>query len=549
MPRTMLPWTARISLALCLVLSAPALSADGADGGSSMPDDATLEARGVTIGAIEIDAEDVFDPEKPGEDRRLFRAANRLHRETRQAVIARQLLFKTGDRFSRRVLDETERLLRTDRYLYDVSIRVARLHGETVDLVVETRDVWTLKVGLGLGRSGGANTSRFELQDTNLLGLGKALTLSRENGVDRSTTELRYDDRNLLGSRAELSLSAAETSDGSRRYFRLARPFYSLATRWGAELAAFDEERVDSFYQLGEITGRIGHRLRSFELSGGLSRGLIAGRTHRFSLGFTYREDRFTSVAGAGAVALPPDRTLAYPWVSFDRLEDRFIEEHDLDRLHRTEDLALGTQLHARLGLASSLTGSDRTALIFDASAATGRRPSARQTLSLEGRVTGRYGTAGVENLLLSSAARYHLRDFGNQLFYIDLEASATENRDPENQLLLGGDSGLRGYPLRYQDGDRRLLLTVEQRFFTHLEPWHLFHVGAAAFVDTGRTWGREDHFGRNLGWLADAGLGLRLAPSRSHNGSVVHVDVAFPLLGPRDLEHVQLLVTTKTSF
>ena len=32
----------------------------------------------------------------------------------------------------------------------------------------------------------------------------------------------------------------------------------------------------------------------------------------------------------------------------------------------------------------------------------------------------------------------------------------------------LGGDTGLRGYPLRYQNGNQRALFTVEERLYTN---------------------------------------------------------------------------------
>jgi hypothetical protein len=49
---------------------------------------------------------------------------------------------------------------------------------------------------------------------------------------------------------------------------------------------------------------------------------------------------------------------------------------------------------------------------------------------------------------------------------------------------------GLRGYPLRYESGTSRGLLTVEQRFYTDWYPFRLVRFGAAIFGDVGRTWG-----------------------------------------------------------
>ena len=48
---------------------------------------------------------------------------------------------------------------------------------------------------------------------------------------------------------------------------------------------------------------------------------------------------------------------------------------------------------------------------------------------------------------------------------------------------------------------------------------------------------------------LKDVGAGLRLGSSRSSGGSVVHLDVAFPLDRSRSIKAVQYLVTTSQTF
>ena len=103
-----------------------------------------LEAQGATIGEIRVDARNIFDLDDPHENNVLFRAANFLHIQTRPRVIERYLLFKTGDRVSVRVIDETERLLHANRFIYDVDIQPAALHDGVVDINVTTRDTWTL---------------------------------------------------------------------------------------------------------------------------------------------------------------------------------------------------------------------------------------------------------------------------------------------------------------------------------------------------------------------------------------------------------------------
>jgi hemolysin activation/secretion protein len=115
--------------------------------------------------------------------------------------------------------------------------------------------------------------------------------------------------------------------------------------------------------------------------------------------------------------------------------------------------------------------------------------------------------------------------------------------------VLLGGDSGLRGYPLRYQSGEGRWLFTAEQRFFSDWYPLQLFNVGGAVFYDMGATWGRDPLGAPSQGLLRDVGLGLRLGSSRSALGNVLHIDIAFPLDGGPGMSSVQYLIETRKSF
>jgi hypothetical protein len=534
-----------------------------------VPDDATLEARGAVIGDVLIRAGDVFDPADPSEDRLLFRFANRLHRSTREQVVENRLLFAPGDPYSRRVLEESERLLRATRYLYDAQIRPVRYRDNRVDLEVITRDVWTLTAGVGLSRAGGENTTRFKVQDTNFLGTGREIALEHTDDVDRTSALAVYRDRQLAGSRVSLELWLGENSDGELRRMELERPFFALETRRAAGLFYRDEGRVDRLWAGGEVIDRFRQHRTFAEVYGGLSRGLSGGGdgapgrgAARWTAGFTYDRRRFSQAPKEFYPEDPPtelpvtDRTLAYPWIGWEWVEDRFLEVNDVDRLERTEDFYAGKRLSARVGYSPGALAGDRDRVIVATEFETGWRPARGSLLLLSGGVAGRLaGSEGHEDLVAGVAARYYRRSFGRHLFFASLGADAVDRLDAEEQLLLGGESGVRGYPLRYQAGDRRLVFTVEQRFYTD---WHLFrllHVGAAVFADVGRAWydGRDpklpDDAAYRLGWLSDVGFGLRLASSRSGQGSMVHLDVAFPLERDPSIESVQWLVTTRETF
>ncbi len=544
-------------LALGILSSLPILGEE-----APRPTAAEVEASGATIGQVTFRRGNIFDPSQPEENRRLFRLANRLHRVTRADVIEDLLLFRPGDPFSAQKVAESERLLRATHYFYDPEIRIVGVADGKVDLEVVTRDVWTLKGGVGVGRSGGTNSSHFKIEDTNLLGTGQTLDIDRSTDVDRTSSLFHYRDPNVGHSRVLFDLAYSSNSDGDGKSVQVERPFFAFDSRWAAGFSVASDDLIESHYRLGHIFEAFRQKKERIDVYGGLLRPrnpdaqALEGkeaRAHRFSLGFTFERNRFSFEPDRQAPAvLPPDRDLAYPWIAFDSIGDDYLKTRNFDQLGRAEDLALGHRFHARIGYSSSIFGADRDEAIFDSTASWGYRPPShpRQTILLSGTASGRYGSDGGRNLRAGFEARYYVRDFGDQLFLASLSADATRHLDPEEQLLLGGDSGLRGYPLRYQDGDHRVLVSLEQRVFTNWYPYRLFHVGGAIFFDAGRVWSNDPSKRAYLeGLLKDVGFGLRLGSSRSALGSVVHLDVAFPLDGDPSIKRVQYLVTTRTGF
>jgi hemolysin activation/secretion protein len=186
---------------------------------------------------------------------------------------------------------------------------------------------------------------------------------------------------------------------------------------------------------------------------------------------------------------------------------------------------------------------------MLDAAASRGFELGQRSTLLLSGAFSTRVEDGGLRDALLESEARYYLQQSPRALFFATFTGALGHNVDLDNQILLGGDNGLRGYPLRYQSGNASALLTIEQRYFTEWYPFRLFHIGAATFVDIGRTWGDAPFSSPNLGTLRDVGIGLRIGNSRSGLGNVIHVDVAFPLDGDDSISSPQILVETKQRF
>jgi hypothetical protein len=328
-------------------------------------------------------------------------------------------------------------------------------------------------------------------------------------------------------------------------------PFYSLDAPWSTKITALSYDRTISRYNLGNIVDQFNDNQSSYELSGGVSNGLIDGWTRRYTFGMRYDNNVFLPTPGTSlpAKVLPPDRTLSYPFVGFDFLQDRYKKAGDENEIGRTEDLYFGTEITGELGYSNEAFGADRTAIMLVAKAVRGIELAELQQLFLTGDFSSRIEDGRARNLIADAGAKYYWRWRPNWLLYVGLSGTVTDSLDPDMQLLLGGDNGLRGYPLRYESGNSRALFTVEQRVFTDWFPFRLARVGGAIFADVGRTWGSGVIGNSDPGLLKDVGFGLRLGNSRTGLGNVLHIDLAFPLNDINGIQKVQFLVQTMQTF
>lgn len=522
----------------------------GSGASAHLPTLAELEAAGATIGEIRIRNEDIFDLTDPDEDYPLFRMANQLHVTTRPGVIRRALLFSTGDPVSVRLIDETERLLRGKRYLYAAHIRPVAYRDGVVDLEVLTRDTWSLDLSVSFSHSGGANSSNFTLREYNLFGTGVALSYLRNNSVDRSGNEFRFQSEQAFGGWTSLRYSVASNTDGRRQAASVLRPFYALDARWAAGASASSDDRIESVYTAGSIAAQYRHREDRADVFGGLSDGLVNGWTRRHVIGLgSAQHDYRLEPDRIAPQALPARRTLVGPYVRLEVIEDRFRSVTNRDQIGRTETFALGFSSTLQLGRALRSLGSSHDPWLFSATASQGFSPRPDHDLLASVSVAGQHDNGHVERLTLGAAARYYMPLNRHWLLFGSAAADALRRPEPAELLTLGGDSGLRGYPLRYQTGERRVLVTLEARAFTDWYAWRLFRFGGAVYYDLGRAWRGPYGNSVNPGWLGSIGAGLRIFSARSAFGNMLHADIAVPLNREPGIQSVQFLVRTRTSF
>ena len=546
-----------LGLAAAVVLSTQTADAEPGTGNMAsetllvsadvLSDDA-LEASGKTIGKIRIDNHDIFDTDTEEESGAFYRLANALHIQTRPAVIRQQLLLHEGEPYVARSVEESERLLRGNRYLSTADIRPVRLDSNTVDLEVVTEDTWSLKPSLHFSRKGGANTGGFEISDSNLLGTGSDVALGYRSGYERDEVFFGYKDRQLGSSRTMLAVGYADASDGERHEIVVQQPFYSLDARHAGGVVVRGFDQVDSLYSLGEIDRQYDHSAEHVELFYGWSAGLRNEHAGRWTTGLVYDDHGIAPLDGA----LPDEvvsRRDIYPFLGYEWIEDRYETTRNADNLQIVEDRYVGLRFSGRVGYASDALGSYDNAWLASFAAQRGFKVFGDDTLlaSLEG--TGRFSADVPTQSLLDGSIRFYHRQSPHRLLYASASVVAGDNLYPDQQLTLGGETGLRGYPIHYLNGDVLSLLTLEQRFYTDWYPLHLFRVGAAVFFDAGKVLRTSSDEPGYSGWHRDVGVGLRIGSPRSSSGRMLHLDYACPLDARPGQQQCQVIIETRHTF
>jgi outer membrane protein assembly factor BamA len=501
-----------------------------------------------SVGAIHFTRLPIFDESNPDENNKLYRWANRFHILTKERVIEQQLLFETGDKLDNRLLDETERILRASSYIYDADIRLVKTCGNVTDVEVITRDVWSFTPDFSFTRSGGENEYRVSLRETNLLGYGKDATASFRQEDNRDSAIVSYKDPNFQGTRKIFRSNYTDSDDGSRVAVTFALPFYALDTRrsWGVGIEQYD--RIDTQYFRDEDISEVRHEADLLNIHFGVSRGLIDGITRRYSIGYRFEDHVYSPGPDLPPPAeFPFDRRLSYPYLNYESVEDNFTTSLNLDQIHRTEDLHVGRRLVARLGYSHT----DEPRLVIEGRLHNTLLFSPKIVLQHRVDWSGfwNFDRGDAEELLIQYGIRYYREQTKHRTLYSSFRATYTRNLSAERQVLIGGRSGLRGYPNRYQAGDRSYLFTIEERMYSDHHFFNLLRFGWAIFFDIGRAWFPDQDNGPNSEDLADVGFGIRLAPTKSNIGQVIHLDLAVPLNKHDNIDDVQFLVTIKDTF
>ena len=120
---------------------------------------------------------------------------------------------------------------------------------------------------------------------------------------------------------------------------------------------------------------------------------------------------------------------------------------------------------------------------------------------------------------------RYYRRVNGVVTLALNVSYLSDWDASGRNNLILGGNTGIRGYDKYFKTGNRRAVVNVESRFFTNIKILSALF-GAVAFADFGNVW-KDDEEISLKGMHSSVGVGLRIGFEKSTK-NIVRIDLAF---------------------
>ncbi|MBI4677264.1 MAG: hypothetical protein HY748_06750 [Elusimicrobia bacterium] len=506
------------------------------------------------IGSVRVVVHDVFDPSDPAEDKWLFRRVNELHYDTREPVVRRELLFREGDPYDARLLEETERNLRRLPLFRKVRVEASpaveggaraspapsgkawaaggaaeggpSAGGGKVDVTVHVYDNWTITPTTSFKRAGGRYSWKVGLKDANLLGYGKTAGAVYGETFTQIEKNFFYEDPQFLGRRLTATAGVLEGGAARTYYLGLAKPFYAATAQESAGFSAsYRDENVFHNYAIVPY-GRVRQTTKQASVFYGRSLGSTPSMVRRGVFRAGYSRQRIEAVPGESVVAGDDREVTTTLEALFTSEEQAFIKERNIKRLYRDEDVNLGWAGAMSLTVSPRYLGASANSFYqrfsLGKGASFGPGHFVKGDTGMLTRFSGDYETSIVWNFNFE----YYKRILGWNTLAARLAYDYGHQLNPSNALLLGELEGLRGYGLYYLSGNRRFLFNLEDRLFVKDNLFRLLTVGGVVFFDAGSTWmGEAVAFGS---WKTSVGAGLRIGSSRGTGGSPLRVDLAY---------------------
>ena len=285
------------------------------------------------------------------------RTGNRLHLKTKKFAIKNLLLFKRNTPYNYYKISESERIIRSQRFVnrVDITEKLVGTSNDSVDVTIRVLDSWSLLPKFSMSSS----KVRVGFNDRNILGTGQQLEYRFTNRFEdgRNGHNMMYTIPNI--NNTFISSKINYYTDLDKNYNKgitIERPFYSPLTKWAGGVSLIQNFRKDSL-QAADLH----YEFQNFKSN---TQDYWIGKAFNITTTTPKKKDRTTNIILSGRF-LNIDYT-EKPFTEFDTINffsdekqylmgigintREFVKDNYIFRNGNTEDIPIGRIFGITLG-------------------------------------------------------------------------------------------------------------------------------------------------------------------------------------------------------
>ncbi len=221
--------------------------------------------RNIVVQRLNVFGTDINIPEL-NKTNKLEKFLNNTHFNTSEAIIRKNILFNEGDTVSSLVLSDNERLIRQLPYIDDARIMLIPVSENEVDVIVVTKDIYSLGAKFEPGSFDKGTVSVFE---KNIFGMGHevGIEIPFDNRFsDSPGFGVHYLINNFRKTFIDLNMFYLDGLGKKTYGFDLSRKFVSSATKYAGGISVREMFTSDDLDTL-ELPEQVKYNLQDYWLS------------------------------------------------------------------------------------------------------------------------------------------------------------------------------------------------------------------------------------------------------------------------------------------
>ena len=437
----------------------------------------------IYIKNIDIVRKDVGD----GDTSFLGNLMNALHFKTLNYVVRQELLFSENSEISTDLLDETERNLRALRIFTIAKIELDSIGYNQYNAIVTTQDSWSTYPLPVFSSSVGYNNYGIEIDEYNLFGTGNRLQLKgiyrQESNIGWEGSLLFFNNR-IPGTDFQDSIFIKANKIRTLQQFNLQVPFRTLSSEYSFGIKAINAFGKDFFFRSSKEYDLIKSNYAAIDLW--------------YSRAW-WKTDRLFLTAYLSLNKAERENTKfrqAFDNSGFFLLNVASIsQEYDIVRninSFQIEDINTGGFGAVSIGKIFPMNSDGENLYYISGYAEKSFLTDKYYLLLGVGGASGFSKYSTPKYTFQESLLHYYYKLMSNLLLTGRMNQQAVWNWTAWRQLIMDTDNGLRGYDLNSLQGENRLILNTELRYFVDFEVLY-FKPSFVAFFDIGSVWNQTD--------------------------------------------------------